>query len=91
MLEYSPGDGDVLRGVSLGSGFGVKMGCKTCKSENLRKLEGELTASLPELKAVKVAPIYVCQNVLVCLDCGFAELLIPAGQLKLLKESGSGL
>jgi hypothetical protein len=29
--------------------------------------------------------VYVCQDVLVCLDCGFAELLIPASQLELLK------
>ncbi len=61
------------------------MQCKACKSGNLQKLEGELTASLPGLDAIGFPPVYVCQDVLVCLDCGFAELLIPASQLKLLK------
>jgi hypothetical protein len=60
------------------------MQCKARKSGNLQKLEGELTASVP-LDAIKIPPVYVSQNVLVCLDCGFAELLIPASQLKLLK------
>jgi hypothetical protein len=63
----------------------VEMQCKTCKSGNLQKLKGELTASLPGLGAIGVAPVYACQDVLVCLDCGFAELLIPDSQLKLLK------
>ena len=63
----------------------MEMQCKSCKSGNLQKLEGELTASLPGLDAIKVPPVYVCQDVLVCLDCGFAELLIPASQLELLK------
>ena len=52
------------------------MACKACNSENLQRLDGELTASLPTLKALKVPPIYVCQSVVVCLDCGFAELVI---------------
>jgi hypothetical protein len=63
----------------------VQMQCKACKSGNLQKLDGELTASLPGLHAIKAPPVYVCQDVLVCLDCGFAELLIPASQLELLK------
>jgi hypothetical protein len=68
------------------------MPCKACKSENLQKLEGELSASLPDLKGVRVPPVYVCQDVLVCLDCGFAELFIPQSQIQLLKakETGAG-
>jgi hypothetical protein len=62
----------------------VEMQCKACKSGNVQTLEGELTASLPGLDAVKVPPVYVCQDVLVCLDCGFVELLIPASRLNLL-------
>jgi hypothetical protein len=61
------------------------MQCKACKSGNLQKLDGELTASPPDVDAIKVPPLYVCQDVVVCLDCGFAELLIPTNQLKLLK------
>ena len=64
----------------------LKMACKICKSENLQKVDGELTASLPDLKGLKVPPVYVCQSVLVCLDCGFAELVIPARELQSFKK-----
>jgi len=63
------------------------MACKACHSENLQKLDGELTASLPTLKALKVPPIYVSQNIVVCLDCGFAELVIPRTELLSLKNA----
>jgi hypothetical protein len=58
------------------------MECRVCKSESIRKFEGELTASFADLK---FAPVYICQSVLVCMDCGFAELLVPANDLQLLK------
>ncbi len=63
------------------------MACKVCNSENLQKLEGELTASLPDLKGVSVPPIYICQSVLACMDCGFTELVIPAAELLSLKKA----
>ena len=67
--------------------LGAKMVCKVCNSENLQKLEGELTASLPGLKDLEVPPIYVCQNVLVCMECGFTELVIPTAELLSLKKA----
>jgi hypothetical protein len=62
------------------------MVCKTCGSENLQKLAGELTASFLDVKRANLPPLYVCQDVLVCLDCGSAEILIPAPELELLKK-----
>jgi hypothetical protein len=62
------------------------MACKVCGSENLQELEGELSASFPDIKRSKIPPVYVCQRVVVCLDCGFAELVIPASELELLKK-----
>ena len=63
-----------------------KMPCKSCASDNLQSLAGELTASLPGLKNLKVSPIYVCQEILVCLDCGFTELRLTAAELQQLKK-----
>jgi hypothetical protein len=60
--------------------------CKTCASENLQKLAGELTASFVDVKRSNLPPLYVCQEVFVCLDCGFAEIVIPAPELELLKK-----
>jgi hypothetical protein len=66
------------------------MPCKVCSSDNLQKLDGELTASFSSVKDVKVRPIYVCQEVRVCMDCGFAELLIPAAELGVLRQAKKG-
>ena len=63
------------------------MGCKACNSQNLQRMDGELTASLPSLSGLNVPPIYVCQSILLCLDCGFAELVIPATELLSLKKA----
>jgi hypothetical protein len=63
------------------------MACKVCNSANVQNLDGELTISLPSPKDLKVSPVYVCQSVLVCLDCGFTELFIPATELLPLKKA----
>ncbi len=65
------------------------MTCKVCASENLQELDGELSASFPDVNRSNIQPIYVCQRVIVCLDCGFAELVIPATELELLKKGRS--
>jgi hypothetical protein len=69
------------------------MACKVCSSANLQELTGELSASFPDVERANLPPVYVCKEVLVCLDCGFTELVIPAQELELLKnrhaESGS--
>lgn len=70
---------------------GGEMPCKACKSDNLQRLDGELTVSSADLKGLKVAPVYVCRDVLICLDCGFAELVIPADELHLLKKGKSAI
>ena len=62
------------------------MACKACASANLQKLSGELSASSPDVKGANLPPIYVCQDVVVCLDCGFAELVIPALELEQFKR-----
>lgn len=66
---------------------GRKMACKVCNSEDLQKLDGEFTASLPNPKGLEVPPIYICQSLVVCLDCGFAELVIPTTELQSLKRA----
>jgi hypothetical protein len=73
----------------IGGRIAVKMLCKACESENLQKLDGELTASFPDLERANVPPVYVCNNVLVCFDCGFVELYIPPQQLNMLRMKGA--
>jgi hypothetical protein len=72
--------------IVLQVGFEQIMTCKVCASENLQELAGELSASFPDMKRANIQPIYVCQQVVVCLDCGLAEIVIPAAELELLKR-----
>jgi len=62
------------------------MVCKACGSENLRKFAGELTVSAPDLDNVRLKPVYVCQPVVICMDCGFTELVVPSEELSQLKK-----
>jgi hypothetical protein len=62
------------------------MPCRACRSDKVRQLRGELTASCSGLEALKVQPIYVAEDVIVCLDCGFAEIVIPLGALEVLQK-----
>ena len=62
------------------------MSCKNCASDNLQNLKGELNASFPDMKNLALSPIYVCQEILVCLDCGFTELRLPAAELQQFKR-----
>jgi hypothetical protein len=39
------------------------------------------------MKNLNVSPIYLSQEILVCLDCGFAELLVPPAELQELKRA----
>lgn len=63
------------------------MVCKGCGSENLLRLEGEITASSPRVEDAKVPPIYFGQQLWVCLDCGFTDLRVPAAQLEVLRKN----
>lgn len=62
------------------------MACKACGSDSQQELAGELTASFPEINKANVPPIYVCQQVVTCLDCGFTELVLPKSELELLRK-----
>jgi len=66
---------------------GGEMACRVCGADNLRKFDADLTASSTNIQGIKAPPVYFCQQLLVCLDCGFAELRVPPAELMLLKKS----
>ena len=67
------------------------MACKRCGSICQQEFSGELSVSFPYIKVVSLRPVYVCQHVLICLDCGFAELMIPEPELENLRRGILGL
>jgi len=62
------------------------MSCKVCASDQLLECPAELSFTFPGLKRVNVPAVYVCDDVLVCTNCGYAELVIPASKLEQLKQ-----
>jgi hypothetical protein len=66
--------------------FGGEMACKACASERLQDFPGELTIAFPGVRRLNLSPAYICQKLLVCLDCGFTEIMIPATELEKVRK-----
>jgi hypothetical protein len=62
------------------------MACKSCASEKLQYFSGELSVASLSIEKLKQAPVYVVQKILVCLDCGYAELSVPAAELEQIRK-----
>jgi hypothetical protein len=62
------------------------MPCKKCTSSNERSFKSEMTLAFRELENVDRAPLYVSQDISVCLDCGHIELTLPPAKLAQLKQ-----
>ena len=62
------------------------MACFACSSENRQNFSGEFIVVFPGLQRLNLHPVYACQKMLVCLDCGYTELVVPEPQLEKLKN-----
>jgi hypothetical protein len=59
--------------------------CRKCGGASQKVFNSELTLSNTDIKSVALAPVYVCNQLLVCLECGFAELTISETDLNNLR------
>jgi len=57
-----------------------------CASDLQLDFSAELSFTFPGLGRVNVPAVYVCDDVLVCMNCGYVEVLIPASKLEQLKQ-----
>jgi len=62
------------------------MPCKSCGSENLGKFTGEIAIHFSGLKNINVPHVSVFPEIVVCLNCGFAEFAVPETELRLLAK-----
>jgi len=62
------------------------MACKKCGGLAQQKLDSEFSISFPDIKRLNVPPVYVCNSLLVCMDCGFAELTLPQPEPESLRK-----
>ncbi len=62
------------------------MACKKCASEKQQYFPGELSVAFLAIEKLKQPPVYVVQKILVCLDCGYTELIVPTVELDQLRK-----
>jgi hypothetical protein len=55
--------------------------CKTCGSTNLDKLSAETGIRRTGLKNIDKPAVFVFSDLIVCLDCGRAEFVVPKSEL----------
>jgi hypothetical protein len=55
--------------------------CKSCGSINQSKFRGEIAVHFPGLKNIDMPIVWVFPELLICLDCGTAEFVVPATDL----------
>jgi predicted nucleic-acid-binding Zn-ribbon protein len=65
---------------------GNYMTCKSCRSENLRKFTGEIAIHFRGLRNINKPHVWVFPELVVCLNCGFAEFAVPETELRLLTK-----
>ena len=50
-------------------------------SANERSFKAEISAAFKEIENINQSPVYMSQDILICLDCGHRELTFPAKAL----------
>ena len=64
------------------------MPCKSCASVNQSKFTGEISIHFPEPKNIDKPVVWVFPELIVCLDCGTAEFIVPEAELRQLAKGG---
>lgn len=62
------------------------MFCKSCRSINLDKFIAEMGIRRPGLKNLDKSVVWVFPQLIVCLDCGKTEFVVPETELRLLAK-----
>jgi hypothetical protein len=62
------------------------MPCKSCGSANQKKFIGEMGIRSPGLKGIDKPIVWVFPELIVCLNCGTAEFVVPEAELRVLAK-----
>jgi len=63
------------------------MPCKSCGSETLGKFTGEIAIHFSGLENINEPHVFVFPELLVCLNCGFAEFAVTETELRRLVKT----
>ena len=58
------------------------MPCKSCGAVNQSKFTGEMAIHFPGLKNIDKPVVWVFPELIVCLDCGTTEFVVPEAELR---------
>ena len=62
------------------------MACKSCESENESNFNAEIGIHFLGLKGLNKPIVWVFPKLVVCLNCGFTEFVIPETELRVLRD-----
>ena len=62
------------------------MPCQKCGASSQRSFKSEMSIAFREHENVNRAPVYICQDILVCLDYGYIELSLRPAKLEQFKQ-----
>ena len=65
------------------------MTCKSCGSDKQSKVAAETAIHLAERKGLEKPIVWVFPELLVCLNCGNTEFVVPETELRLLEKGGT--
>jgi len=65
------------------------MFCKNCHSDNQRIFNGEVAIQSPGVAGLDKPVVFVFPQLLICLNCGFTEFVVPETELRALAERGA--
>ncbi len=78
--------GDSMEQESIGSASEEYMSCKSCGSINLDKFNAETGIRRLGLKNIDKPAVFLFSELIVCLDCGRAEFVVPKAELRQLPQ-----
>lgn len=61
------------------------MACKSCGAPNQNALSAEMEIHVPGLENLDRPAVWLFPRILVCMDCGFAEFLVPEDKFQCLE------
>ena len=64
--------------------------CRACQSGSQKHYPSEINIHFPGLKGLDQETIWVFQQLLICLKCGFTEFSVPEKELRRRADGAAG-
>jgi hypothetical protein len=65
------------------------MSCAQCTSDRGRIFNSKMAVHFSGLSGIDKPPVFAATEILICLECGFAEFVLPEAQIRELRENNS--